>query len=166
MNKFEILFISSVFIRASGWLLFNANSAIFQLYHGDNTLIINEMMMKSTVHYINTLSLIFLVLADWNNNPRIDMSLHSDTISCFLANQSLLFLLNATCLAEKQQIPIFDLTRSGLEPTIYRTRDEHATSPMRLSSLEIDRRVLIIYLINFSSSLFMSYKYFIKIKFK
>jgi hypothetical protein len=31
------------------------------------------------------------------------------------------------CLAEKQQIPIlaFGLTRSGLEPTIYRTRGEH-----------------------------------------
>jgi hypothetical protein len=25
--------------------LFNANSAIFQLYHGENKLIINEMMM-------------------------------------------------------------------------------------------------------------------------
>jgi hypothetical protein len=28
----------------SGWLLFNANSAIFQLYHGGNKLIFNEMM--------------------------------------------------------------------------------------------------------------------------
>ena len=36
--------------------------------------------------------------------------------------------MNAACLAEKQQIPIlvFGLTLSGLEPTIYRTRDEHA----------------------------------------
>ena len=29
--------------------------------------------------------------------------LHSDTLSQFRANQSLLFLLNAACLAEKQQ---------------------------------------------------------------
>jgi hypothetical protein len=28
----------------SEWLLFNANSAIFQLYHGENKLIFNEMM--------------------------------------------------------------------------------------------------------------------------
>jgi hypothetical protein len=35
------------------------------------------------------LSLIFLMLAHW-----------------FQANQSLLFLLNAACLAEKEQIPI------------------------------------------------------------
>ncbi len=31
----------------SEWLLFNANSAIFQLYHVENKLIFNEMMMRS-----------------------------------------------------------------------------------------------------------------------
>jgi hypothetical protein len=34
------------------------------------------------------------------------MSLHSDTLFWFLANQSLLFLFNDAFLAEKQQIPI------------------------------------------------------------
>ena len=29
------------------WLLFNANSTIFQLYHGENKLIFNKMMMRS-----------------------------------------------------------------------------------------------------------------------
>ena len=52
------------------------------------------------------LSWIFIVLAHWNNSPRIGMSLHLDTLSWFRANQSLLFLLNAAFLAEKQQIPI------------------------------------------------------------
>jgi hypothetical protein len=42
-------------------LLFN--SAIFQLYHGENKLIFNEMMMKSTLFLTNTLSSIFIVLA-------------------------------------------------------------------------------------------------------
>ena len=37
---------------------------------------------------------------------RVDVSLHSDTLFWFRANQSLLFLLNAVCLAETQQIPI------------------------------------------------------------
>ena len=57
----------------------------------------------------------FIVLAQWNNSPRIDMSPHSDTLSWLRVNQSLLFLLNAACLAEKQHIPIlvFGLTRSG-----------------------------------------------------
>jgi hypothetical protein len=33
----------------SEWLLFNANSAICQLYYGENKLILNEMMMRSTL---------------------------------------------------------------------------------------------------------------------
>jgi hypothetical protein len=31
-------------------LLFNANSAIFQLYHGENKLIFNEMIMSSALY--------------------------------------------------------------------------------------------------------------------
>jgi hypothetical protein len=57
------------------------------------------------------------------------MSLYLDILFWFRANQSLLFLLNAESLAEKQQIPIvlvFGLTQPGLEPTIYRTRCEQA----------------------------------------
>ena len=34
----------------SEWLLFNANSAIFQLYHGENKLIFNDMMMRSALY--------------------------------------------------------------------------------------------------------------------
>jgi len=37
-------------LSVSEYLLFNANSAIFQLYHGDNKLIFNEMMMKSALY--------------------------------------------------------------------------------------------------------------------
>ena len=57
------------------------------------------------------------------------MSLHLDTLSWLRANQFLLFLRNAVCLVEKQQITnfiVFGLTRSGIEPTIYCTRGEHA----------------------------------------
>jgi hypothetical protein len=77
------------------WLLFSANSANFQLYHGENKLIFNEMIMKSALYYTNMLSLIFIVLAHWNNSPLIYMLPHSDTLSWFRANQSVLFLLNA-----------------------------------------------------------------------
>ena len=52
------------------------------------------------------LSWIVIVLAHWNNSPRVDMMLHSDTLFWFRANQSLLLPLNAACLAEKQQISI------------------------------------------------------------
>jgi hypothetical protein len=34
----------------SEWLLSNANWAIFQLYHGENKLIFNKMMMKSDLY--------------------------------------------------------------------------------------------------------------------
>jgi hypothetical protein len=31
-------------------MLFNANSAIFQLYHGENKLLFNDLMMRSTLY--------------------------------------------------------------------------------------------------------------------
>ena len=34
----------------SEWLLFDVNSANFQLYHGENKLIVNEMMMMSALY--------------------------------------------------------------------------------------------------------------------
>ena len=34
----------------SDWLLFNATSAIFQLYDGKNKLILYEMMMRSALY--------------------------------------------------------------------------------------------------------------------
>ena len=44
-------------------MLFNANSAIFQPYHGENKLSFNEMMMMPALYYTNTLSWILIVLA-------------------------------------------------------------------------------------------------------
>ena len=37
-------------VRVSEWLLFNANSSIFQLYNGENKLIFNEMRMMSALY--------------------------------------------------------------------------------------------------------------------
>jgi hypothetical protein len=75
-----------LWVYGSEWLLFNANLAIFQLYHGENKL------SKRWWWGPLMLSWIFIVLAHWNNSPRIAMSLHSDTLFWFRANQSLLFL--------------------------------------------------------------------------
>ena len=89
------------------WLLFSANSAIFQLYRGKNKLIFNEMMMRSALYSTNKPSWIFYI-ANSLKQQSTDrhFALHKDTLFWFRANQSLLFLLNAACLAEKQQIPI------------------------------------------------------------
>jgi hypothetical protein len=35
------------------WLLFNANSSIFQLYHGENKLIFIEMMTMSAFFFLD-----------------------------------------------------------------------------------------------------------------
>jgi hypothetical protein len=45
-RKYEVL-ICIILEWVSEWLLFNANSAIFLLYHGENMLIFNEIMMSS-----------------------------------------------------------------------------------------------------------------------
>ena len=63
-------------------------------------------LLYSLTFIIYILNLIFIMLAHWNNSSRVNGSLHSDILFWFRANQSLPFLLSATCLAEKQQIPI------------------------------------------------------------
>jgi len=88
----------------------------------------------------------FIVLAHWNNSPRIVMRLHSDTIKWFPAKQSLLLFLSAACLAEKQQMPLLlclvGLTRPRLEPTHYRTRGEMLFNTFnRLYWLYLDIRI-------------------------
>ena len=93
---------------------------MFQLYHDENKLLFNKMT--------NTLSWIFIVLALWNNSPRVDMLLHTDTLFWFRADQSLLILLNAVYLAEKKNTNfiVFGMTRPELESTINRIRSKHA----------------------------------------
>ena len=44
--------------------------AIFQLYHGEHQL--HSMKMMSVLYNTNTL----ILLAHWNNSPRVDVSLH------------------------------------------------------------------------------------------
>jgi len=39
-----------ILIGVSEWLLINANSAIFQLCHGENKMIFNEMMMRYALY--------------------------------------------------------------------------------------------------------------------
>ena len=62
-------------------LLINVKWTICLLYHGDNKLHFDEMVMMYDLYYTNRLSWIIIVLAYWINNERIDMSLHLDTIN-------------------------------------------------------------------------------------
>ena len=85
----------------------------------------------------NTLSWIFIVLTHRNNNPQIDMSLHSDTLSRFWSNQSLLCVFYAVFLVEKQQIPILQfwvwpLTWTGFKPTTCNILREHTKKSLKI----------------------------------
>jgi hypothetical protein len=93
----------------------------------DNKLSFNENG-EIALYYTNTLSWICIVLAHWNNSPRLDMSLHWDTLSWFRPNHYLFLLLNDAVLsgeATNTNLIVFGLTQPGLEPTIYRIRGEH-----------------------------------------
>ena len=87
---------------------------------------------------------IFTVLVDWNNNPRVDMSLHSDhwnnnprvdmllhsdTLSWFRADR-VFALTSLSCVLSGEATHInfivSGLTRPGPEPTIYSTRGEQS----------------------------------------
>jgi hypothetical protein len=80
--------IGGIMVSVFASSVLDRDSAIFQLYHDENKLIFNEMMMMSTLYKTNTLSWICIVLAHWNNSLWVDMSLHSDTLFWFRANQS------------------------------------------------------------------------------
>jgi hypothetical protein len=82
-------------------------------------IVLTHWNMISALYLSNTFSWIFIVLTHWNNNLRVDMSLHSDTLSWFWAKQYLLLLLKAGWYAEKSQIPIVEFLvwpDQGLNP--------------------------------------------------
>ena len=64
-------------------------------------------------------------VAQLNNSTQIDMSLQSCTLSWFQTNLSLFLLLNEVCKQSEEAANtksiVFDLTRPGLEHTIYCT---------------------------------------------
>jgi len=72
----------------------------------------------------------FMVLVHWNNSPQGDMSLHSDALYCMNPTQKAFVLSSLCCVLNGETINtnciVFGLTRPELEPTIYRTRVEHA----------------------------------------
>ena len=81
------------------------------------------MIMMSASYYTNTLCLNFKVLAHWNNSCRVDISLHSDTISWFRVYLSLLLLLNDASWEEiNTNICLwFELSRAQIQHTNHST---------------------------------------------
>ena len=83
----------------SEWVLFNANSANFQLYHGEEQ--VNFQRDDDEVHFIldQHAELDFYSARPLKQQSEVAMSLQWDTLFWFRANQYLLFLFNAVCLA-------------------------------------------------------------------
>ena len=73
--------------------------AIFQLYHGKNKIDCTFDDVRYVLHQQSWLIFIYCAIS-----PRVDMSLHSETLSWFRANKTLFFLPNAACWVEKQHI--------------------------------------------------------------
>jgi hypothetical protein len=107
----------------SEWLLFNANSAIFQLYHGENKLIFNEIY---EVRYV------------LDQHAELDFysasSLKQQSVGRHVAplwhiilipSQPVFALSPECCLlsgeATNTNFIVFGLIWPALEPTIYRT---------------------------------------------
>ena len=85
--------------RVSECLLLNANSAIYQLYHGKNKSIFNKLM-RFPLYKTNTPSWILIVLAHWNKS----VDRHVAPFEHIILIQST--SLRSFSLAQKQQIPI------------------------------------------------------------
>ena len=103
---------------------FNSNSAFFQLYHCE------EMMMRSALYWTNTLSWIFFYsvssLKQQSTYRHVSPLAH-----IILIPRQPDFALSPQCCvlsgeAKNTKFIVFGLTRSWLEPTIYRTRGELA----------------------------------------
>jgi hypothetical protein len=86
-----------------------------------------EIIMRSALYKTNKPSAFSMVLPHWNNSSLIHMLPHSVTLSRFRTSQTLLFQLKAFYFWEAMNTNciVFGLTRSWLEPMIYRTRGEH-----------------------------------------
>ena len=89
-----------------GGIVFNANSAIFQLYQGENKLIFNEMIYNVSFGLDQHVQLEFYSVSSLKQQSA---DRHVATLgSIILIPSQPVFdgSLHASCLAEKQQIPI------------------------------------------------------------
>jgi hypothetical protein len=125
----------------SEWLLLNTNSAIFQLYYGENKLIFNEARFVLDQH----------AELDFNSASSLKQQSAGRHVAplghIILILSQPVFALSPYCCvlsgeATNTNFIVFGLIRLGLEPMIYRTRGEHAnhypTDAVLMSSQSVD----------------------------
>ena len=111
-------------------MLLNAISAIFQLYHGENKLIFNDMMMKSALYVLDQHAELDVYSASSLTQQSVGRYIAPLGHIILIPSQPVFALSPLCCVRSGETTNInfivFGLTRSWLEPTIYRTRSEHA----------------------------------------
>ena len=131
-NAFKIIFPNSIKL-AILWYFYETRRKNLPTFH----LFIRNPSSRPTR--------IIIVLAHNIYSLRLDVSLHPDMLSWFLASPSLFLLVKDTCLATRRQMPFYslELDRPGLEPTIYYARGESASN--YITDTVIQRHVLYLY---------------------
>jgi hypothetical protein len=124
----NIFFCFPVFcLIVSEWLLLNANSAIFQLYH------VNFQWDDEEIRFVpdQHTELGFYCASSLKQQSGRHV-IHSDTLFWFQANQCLLFLLNAEwlqkCSREARNSLLFDLSAARTHDVPYSRRANHYTT--------------------------------------
>ena len=109
----------------SEWLLINANSAICQLYLGENKLIFNEMMTRPDLYQTNA-----LYSASSLKQQHVDRQVVTLGHIILLPSQPVFALSLYCCVLSGEDTNTnfidFSSTRPWLGPMIYHTRGEHA----------------------------------------
>ena len=125
----------------SEWVIvfFIAKSALLQLYQDQSNFSMRSWW-GSFCTRPTRLVYLFVVLAGWNNSPRIDMSPPLGNIIQIPSQP--VFALSAYCCvlsgeATNTNVIVFGCTRSGIEPTIYALKASTftITSPILLYAL-------------------------------
>jgi hypothetical protein len=118
-----------IFYWVNEWVIvfFIAKSALLQLYQDQSKFSMRSWWGPFCTRPI-CLVYFFVVLAGWNNSPRIDMSPPLGHI-IQIPSQPVFALSAYGCVlsgeATHTNVIVFGCTRSGIEPTIYRTQSEH-----------------------------------------
>ena len=117
-----------VFIyRVSEWLLFSAKWAICQLYHDENKLHFNDMMMMLICTRPTRL---IGKSSSWLKQPSVGRHVAPLGHIILIPSQPVFSLTPCNSVISREATNsnyiVYGLIRPRLEPTIYRTRGEHA----------------------------------------
>ena len=122
-----LLFISmrTILFHWGQWLLLNSMRTIFKLYHGKNKWHWDDDDVGFVLDQHAQLDIYSTRALKKTNSPLIDMSHLTDTLSWLQGKHTILLILNALCLVEKQQILCHKMKKNIY---IHSPHDKHQSS--------------------------------------